>query len=133
LSHNAVVVPERLGEPKRGIRSHAGFLIRKPLNARAGNTTNFRKRAGRHPKRDQKFFPENFTGVHGREPLHRFPGHLSFLITRGHSWLVTVARMKRSEIRVDLQNPHSASLHTGYAPAQPHFLFPSSISIRVIK
>jgi hypothetical protein len=36
-------------------------------------------------ERDQKFFPENFTGVHGRELLHGFPGHLLFLIIRSQS------------------------------------------------
>jgi hypothetical protein len=72
------------GEPERGIRGYTGFLIRKPLDARSGYPAGFRKRASRHFERDQEFFPENFTRVHGRELLCRFPGHLLFLIVRSH-------------------------------------------------
>src|SRR3954452_6701149 len=69
---------ECLGEPERGIRGYPGFLVRQPLDARSGHAAGFRQRASRHFERDQKFFPENFTGVHGRELFGEFPGHSLF-------------------------------------------------------
>jgi hypothetical protein len=68
------------GEPERGIRGYPGFLVREPLDARSGHAAGSRQRASRYFEWDQKFFPENFTGVHGRELFGEFPGHLLFLM-----------------------------------------------------
>src|SRR3954464_9070763 len=66
---------ECLGEPERGIRGYAGFLVCKPLDARSRHATGLRKRTGRHFERNQEFLPENFAGVHWRELLHDLRCH----------------------------------------------------------
>jgi len=70
---------------------HAGFFIRKPLNG-VREHHNFAKRAGRHLKRDQKFFPQDFTGCMGASCFTNFlaicyPDHSkSFLSSGSHEF-----------------------------------------------
>src|SRR5205814_3739672 len=63
---------ERLAEPQRSIGRNTGLLAGNPLDPSPRQAADLGKSARRHLERNEKFLPQNLTGVHGLELL----GHL---------------------------------------------------------